>query len=77
MENKTERTLNEKELDQVVGGSSVKEKDWILYRVEEGDSWESIASKYNCTVAELKAWNPRCILSFGEGKYLRIYTINY
>ena len=77
MEDITERTLNEKELDQVAGGSTVKEKKWVTYMVIEGDSLTSIARMYDCTVADLKIWNPKCGSDFSEGMSLRIYTINY
>ena len=77
MEDMTERTLNEKELDQVAGGSTVKEKKWVTYTVIEGDSLMSIARMYDCTVADLYKWNNICSPNVVEGMVLSIYTINY
>ena len=77
MEDVTERTLNEKELDQVAGGSSNKEKKWVTYMVIEGDSLTSIAWMYNCTVEDLYKWNNICSPIVTEGTILSIYTNNY
>ena len=43
--------LNDKELDQVTGGSQ------LAYLVQPGDTLGKLAAKYHCTVEQLCRWN--------------------
>ena len=43
--------LNDKELDQVTGGSQ------LAYIVQPGDTLGKLAAKYHCTVEQLCRWN--------------------
>jgi membrane-bound lytic murein transglycosylase D len=45
----------------------------VRYRVRRGDSLESIADEFDCTVAELKRWNGLRTSHVARGARLRIY----
>ena len=44
-------TMNDEQMDQITGGTI------LPYRVQAGDSLNSIAKKYNVTVDQLMKWN--------------------
>ena len=77
MEDKETRALSEEEADQVAGGGSVKQKQWIKYHVVDGDSLRSIARRYNCTDREIKMWNALKSDAIMPDMTLDIYTENY
>jgi len=57
------KSMQENELDNVVGGMVqihrvAPKQGFIIYQVKAGDTVNSIASQFKCTVRDILSWNP-------------------
>lgn len=82
------KELNLDQMEQVTGGELLsgayawmkgngKEKIWIKYHVQEGDTLWDIHKRYKCTVWDIRKWNCLKTDTIGPWMVLDLYTDRY